>query len=106
MRSGVSSEFGNKGNILRGTKGSVLIVAARCPVCGEPVRLNRSIYQNNYECPLRLPPMDLRVLVVLPRLLCCPRPNVLSVLACPGKGAGGRASLRWAQRIFFAGGYG
>src|SRR5208283_5523388 len=32
-----------------------LIVAASCPVCGEPVCLHRSTYQNNYECPLRLP---------------------------------------------------
>jgi len=32
-----------------------LIVAARCPVCGEPVCLDRSTYQNNYERPLRLP---------------------------------------------------
>jgi hypothetical protein len=37
------------------TKGTFLIVAARCPVCGEPVCLDRSTYQNNYECPLRLP---------------------------------------------------
>ena len=29
------------------------VVAARCPVCGEPVCLDRSTYQNNYECPLR-----------------------------------------------------
>src|SRR5271157_1728196 len=36
-------------------KGTFLIVAARCPVCGEPVCLDRSTYQNNYECPLRLP---------------------------------------------------
>ena len=32
-----------------------LIVAASCPVCGEPVCLHRSTYQNNYECPLCLP---------------------------------------------------
>ncbi len=32
-----------------------LIVAARCPVCGEPVCLDGSTYPNNYECPLRLP---------------------------------------------------
>ena len=37
------------------TKGTFLIVAARCPVCGEPVCLDRSTYQNSYECPLRLP---------------------------------------------------
>ena len=37
------------------TKGTFLIVAARCPVCGEPVCLHRSTYQNNHECPLRLP---------------------------------------------------
>ncbi len=30
----------------------VLFDAARCPVCGEPVRLNRSTYQKNEECPL------------------------------------------------------
>src|SRR5271157_795214 len=35
--------------------GTFLIVAARCPVCGEPVCLDRSTYQNNKECPLRLP---------------------------------------------------
>ena len=35
--------------------GAFLIVAARCLVCGEPVCLGRSTYQNNYECPLRLP---------------------------------------------------
>jgi len=39
----------------RRTKGTLLIVAARCPVCGEPVCLDRSTYQNNYEYPLRLP---------------------------------------------------
>jgi len=33
--------------------GTLLIVAARYPVCGEPVCLDRSTYQNNYECPLR-----------------------------------------------------
>jgi hypothetical protein len=32
-----------------------LIVAARCPVCAEPVCLNRSTYQDNYERPLRQP---------------------------------------------------
>src|SRR5208337_3315978 len=42
----------NKGR----NKGDVLNVAARCPVCGEPVCLDRSTYQNNYECPLRLSP--------------------------------------------------
>src|SRR5271165_6601986 len=40
----------------RRNKGDVLIVAARCPVCGEPVCPDRSTYQNNYECPLRLSP--------------------------------------------------
>src|SRR5271157_3954761 len=41
----------------RRTKGTVLIVAARCTVCGEPVCLDRSTYQNNYECPLRVRPV-------------------------------------------------
>ncbi len=38
------------------TKGMFLIVAARCPVCGELVCQDRSTYQNNYEYPLRLLP--------------------------------------------------
>ena len=37
------------------SKGMFLIVAVRCPVCGEPICLDRLVYQNNYECPLRLP---------------------------------------------------
>ncbi len=44
---------GVRGRMVR-TKGMFLIVAARCPVCGEPVCLDRSTYQNNYECPLCL----------------------------------------------------
>src|SRR5208337_795012 len=36
------------------SKGTYLIVAARCPVCGEPVCLDRSTYQNNFECPIYL----------------------------------------------------
>ena len=38
-------------------KETIIIVAARCPLCGEPVCLNRPTYQNNYEYlfPLRLP---------------------------------------------------
>src|SRR5271165_6362840 len=35
-------------------KETIIIVAARCPVCGEPVCLNRPTYQNNYEYPLCL----------------------------------------------------
>src|SRR5271157_1415011 len=33
-------------------KGMFLIVAARCPVYGEPVCLDCSTYQNSYDCPL------------------------------------------------------
>ena len=29
------------------TKGTFLIIAARCPVCGKPVCLDRSVYQSN-----------------------------------------------------------
>ena len=38
----------------RESKGIFVIIAARCPVHGEPVCLDRSIYQNNYEYPLYL----------------------------------------------------
>ncbi len=34
------------------TMGTFSIVAARCPVCGEAVSLDRSTYQENYDCPL------------------------------------------------------
>ena len=32
-----------------------MIVAAICPICGEPVWLDRSTYQNDNDCPLGLP---------------------------------------------------
>src|SRR5271157_4149108 len=35
--------------------GTFLIVAARCPVCGEAVCLDRSTYQENYDCRLCTP---------------------------------------------------
>ena len=50
---GLSGRRGIKGE----SKGTFLIVAARYPVCGELVCLDRSTYQNNYECPLCLPPL-------------------------------------------------
>src|SRR5271166_3351378 len=48
---GLSGRRGIKGE----SKGTFLIVAARYPVCGELVCLDRSTYQNNYKCPLCLP---------------------------------------------------
>src|SRR5208337_2563105 len=48
---GLSGRRGIKGE----SKGTFLIVAARYPVCGELVCLDRSTYQNNYECPFCLP---------------------------------------------------
>ncbi len=51
--------------MLRRKKETFLIVAARCPVCGEPVCLDRSTYQNNYERPLRLPKDSADVVALL-----------------------------------------
>ncbi len=34
-----------------GPQGTLLILAANCPVCGEPVCLNRSIYLSNKSPP-------------------------------------------------------
>ena len=38
------------------TKGTLLILAARCPVCGKPICLDRSNYQSNYKCLVCAPP--------------------------------------------------
>ena len=41
------------------TKGTVLVVVARCVVCGKPVCLVIRLYQSHYECPLRLPGIEI-----------------------------------------------
>ncbi len=52
----VSRESGIWGSSIqyeKRTKGTFLIVVARCLVCGKPVCLHHAIYQSNLECPLR-----------------------------------------------------